>query len=106
MSPLPPNSSPPAATESTEPVVQRSDAERRQRARRYWALNQRVTGWLLLLWFAVTFGFTVFADSLTFTVLGWPFSFWVAAQGSLLVYIMIVFVYAWVMDRLDARYRP
>ena len=43
----------------------------------------RVTGWLLAVWFAVTFGVSFFARELNVVVLGWPLSFWVAAQGAL-----------------------
>jgi putative solute:sodium symporter small subunit len=39
---------------------------------------------------------------LGFGFFGWPFSFWVAAQGALLVFLAIIGVYAWVMNRMDA----
>jgi len=60
-----------------------------------------LTGALLLVWFLVTFGVSYFARDLNFSVLGWPFSFWMAAQGSLVVYGLIIAVYAWAMHRLD-----
>jgi putative solute:sodium symporter small subunit len=63
-----------------------------------------MTGVLLLLWFGVTFGVSYFARDLTFRLLGWPFSFWVAAQGALVVYCFIVAVYAWYMARIDRIY--
>lgn len=74
-------------------------------ARRYWQINQRLTAVLLLLWFLVTFGVAFFARELDFRFFGWPFSFWVAAQGALLVYGLIIGVYAWYMNRLDERWR-
>jgi putative solute:sodium symporter small subunit len=67
----------------------------------YWRRTLRLTAGLLLLWFAVTFGVTFFARDLDFDFFGWPFSFWVAGQGALLVYLVIVGVYALAMDRLD-----
>lgn len=69
--------------------------------RRYWRKNLVVTALLLLVWFAVTFGVSYFARALSFTFLGWPFSFWMGAQGALLVYCLIVGFYAWYMNRLD-----
>lgn len=68
---------------------------------RYWKTTLRITLALLSVWFAVTFGISFFARELDFTFFGWPFSFWMAAQGSLLVYCLIITVYAVVMGRLD-----
>jgi putative solute:sodium symporter small subunit len=72
--------------------------------RRYWRVSQRVTATLLFIWFVVTFGVAYFARDLSFQFFGWPFSFWVAAQGALLIYLAIIGFYAWYMNRLDARY--
>jgi putative solute:sodium symporter small subunit len=69
--------------------------------RSYWRKNLRLTGVLLLIWFVVTFGVSYFARELSFSFLGWPFSFWMAAQGSLVVYGLIIAFYAWAMHRLD-----
>jgi putative solute:sodium symporter small subunit len=49
-----------------------------------------MTGVLLFIWFVTTFVIGFFARDLTFTVMGWPFSFWVASQGSLIVYMLII----------------
>ena len=67
----------------------------------YWRRNLRITSALLVLWFAVTFVVAYFARDLDFEFFGWPFSFWVAAQGALVVYVAIVAWYARVMNRLD-----
>ena len=56
---------------------------------------------LLALWAGVSFGSVFFARSLDFTVLGWPFGYWLAAQGALLAFVAIVAVYAWAMQRLQ-----
>jgi putative solute:sodium symporter small subunit len=48
----------------------------------------------LATWFTVTFILTYFARDLRFAFLGWPFSFYMAAQGSLLIYLLIVYLYA------------
>ncbi len=68
---------------------------------RYWRTTLRLTLGLLVLWFLVTFGVSFFARELDFTFFGWPFSFWMAAQGSLLIYGIIITVYAVAMGRLD-----
>jgi putative solute:sodium symporter small subunit len=57
----------------------------------------------LLLWLAVTFGVPYFALDLRFKMFGGPFSFWMAAQGALLVYLAIVGFYGWAMNRRDAK---
>ena len=68
---------------------------------RYWRRNLRVTAVLLAVWFLVTFVVEFYARELSFSFFGWPFSFWVAAQGALIVYVLIVGFYAWYMNRLD-----
>lgn len=69
--------------------------------RQYWRKNLNITAWLLALWFVVTFAVSFFARELSFSFFGWPFSFWVAAQGSLLVYLFVIWFYARTMNRLD-----
>lgn len=78
------------------------EAEPRQR--QHWRMNLRITSVLLLIWFLVTFVVAYYARELSFSFFGWPFSFWVAAQGALVVYLAIVAFYARSMDRLDAEH--
>jgi putative solute:sodium symporter small subunit len=68
---------------------------------RYWRTNLRWISGLMLVWFVVSFVLVYFARDLNFQFMGWPFSFWVAAQGSLLVYAALVAVYAWAMHLAD-----
>ena len=70
--------------------------------RHYWQKNLRITAVLLGVWFFVTFVIGYYARDLAFNFFGWPFSFWVASQGALLVYLLLVGVYAVAMQRLDA----
>ena len=72
--------------------------------RQYWRKNRIVIAVLLGIWFAVTFGVSYFARSLNFTFFGWPFSFWMGAQGALGVYVAIIGFYAWYMNRLDVQH--
>ncbi len=69
---------------------------------RYWRRNLRMTALLLGVWFVVTFVVSWFARDLEFELFGWPFSFWMGAQGALLIYCAITWGYAHYMDRLDA----
>jgi putative solute:sodium symporter small subunit len=78
------------------------DAVRAARAR-HWRRTQRLTAVLLLAWFVVGFVVTWFARELDFPFFGWPFSFWVAAQGGIVVFVALIAAYAWRMARLDRR---
>jgi len=75
-----------------------------QRQIEYWRRNCRLSLGLLLVWAGVAFGLIFYARELSFSFFGWPFSFWVAAQGALLVFCLIVAFYARAMRRLDALY--
>lgn len=75
-----------------------------QRQEEYWNKNLKVTAVLMAIWFLVTYGVGYFARDLSFNFFGWPFSFWVAAQGALVVYVLIVWYYARYMNRLDQEY--
>ena len=55
---------------------------------------------LLAVWALVTFGFCFFARDLQFLGARWPFGYWMAAQGAVLLFIGIVATYAAVMKRL------
>ncbi len=56
---------------------------------------------LLALWFAASFGVVFFAHDLQFVVANWPVGFWFAAQGSVLIFIGIVVVFAWMANRRE-----
>jgi putative solute:sodium symporter small subunit len=68
---------------------------------RYWRNNLRWISGLMLIWFLVSFVVIYFARDLNFRIWGWPFGFWMAAQGALIVYGLLVVVYAWAMNRED-----
>ena len=70
-------------------------------ARGRWHTRQRITAALLAVWFGVTFGVAYFARELNGQFLGWRFSFWVAAQGAPIVYLVLVGLYARLMGHLD-----
>ena len=68
---------------------------------RYWQKNLRITAILMGIWFVVTYVVSYFARDLSFSFFGWPFSFWMASQGSLIVYVVIIWFYARYMNQLD-----
>jgi putative solute:sodium symporter small subunit len=70
--------------------------------RLYWQRTVKLTVRLLFVWFVLTFGLIFFARDLQFQFFGWPFGFWAAAQGVLLVYLGLIAFYAHAMNRLDA----
>lgn len=68
----------------------------------YWRRNLRVTALLLAVWFAVTFVASFYARELNaITIMGFPLGFYMGAQGSLIVYVVIIWYYARTMNRLD-----
>jgi putative solute:sodium symporter small subunit len=68
----------------------------------YWHKNLRITAILLVIWFIATFVVIWYAIPLTeYVFFGWPLSFYMAAQGSLIIYVAIIGVYALVMRKYD-----
>ena len=61
-----------------------------------------LTAVLLGVWACVNFVLPFFARDLSFNLGGWPLHFWLSAQGSLLVFLAIVVVYAWLVNRWEA----
>ena len=71
----------------------------------YWRRTRRLTNILLAIWFGVTFAAIFYARELAgLTLFGWSVSFYLAAQGALLVYLGVVGIYALKMRALDTQY--
>ena len=71
----------------------------------YWRKNLVVTAILLFIWFVATFGVAWFARDLnTITFLGFPLAFYMSAQGSLIIYVALIGIYALRMRKLDVEY--
>ena len=69
---------------------------------RHWRRTKKLTFSLLLIWFSVTFLVIFFARELSsVTVFGWPLSFYMAAQGLVVIYLLLVGIYTWQMGRFD-----
>ncbi|HQR12892.1 MAG TPA: DUF4212 domain-containing protein [Casimicrobiaceae bacterium] len=75
-----------------------------ERQHEYWSKNLAITGVLLFIWFLVTFVLMYYARDITFNFFGWPFSWYMAAQGTLIIYVVIIWYYARYMNRLDRIY--
>jgi putative solute:sodium symporter small subunit len=85
--------------------IQEEDMQLTEKHRQYWQRNLRLTGILLAVWFVVTFVAGWFARDLqSITLLGFPLPFYMAAQGAILVYVILVGYYAYSMDKLDREY--
>lgn len=70
----------------------------------YWSATLRKTAMLLVLWFVVTYVVGFYARELSFNFFGWPFAFYMGAQGSLIVYVLIIWYYARSMNELDKEF--
>ncbi len=66
-----------------EPAEVAGDPERQA----YWRATMRVSGVILAIWFLVSFVLVWYARELNFNFFGWPFAFYMGAQGSLIVYV-------------------
>ena len=71
----------------------------------YWRKNLFITAILLGIWFVATFVVGWYARELNnITFLGFPLGFYMSAQGSLVIYVVIIGVYARYMAKLDKQY--
>ena len=72
----------------------------------YWKANLRLMGWLLVVWFAVSYGCGIlFVDELNAISLGgFKLGFWFAQQGSIYVFVALIFVYVKKMNKLDREF--
>jgi putative solute:sodium symporter small subunit len=76
-----------------------------ERHREYWRKNLIITAILLFVWFVATFVEGWYARELNnITFLGWPLGFYMSAQGSLIIYVIIIGIYARYMNALDKVY--
>lgn len=75
---------------------------------RYWRRNLRNVALLLGIWFLVSFGAGIlFAERLNAIRIpgtGFPLGFWFAQQGSIVVFVVLIFVYVFLMNRLDREF--
>ena len=72
----------------------------------FWRENLRLLIGLMAIWFAVSFGAGIlFRDWLDqFYLGGYPLGFWFAQQGSIYVFIALIFYYSWKVHRIEQKY--
>lgn len=71
----------------------------------YWRRTRRLTFILIIFWIFVTFGLTWFARTINeVVILGFPLGFYIAAQGALVIYLVIIWWYNRRMKKLDAEF--
>ena len=72
----------------------------------YWKANLRIIVWSLVFWALVSFGFGILLRPMLsgIRVGGTDLGFWFAQQGAILVYLALIFFYAWRMNKLDAEH--
>jgi len=88
--------------QQTDTPAARADRRRRD----YWRANLRLIATLLTIWALVSYvcGILLVEPLNRFHVGQLPLGFWFAQQGSIYVFVLLIFIYAWRMDRLDKRF--
>jgi putative solute:sodium symporter small subunit len=78
----------------------------KEKAKSYWKENIKYVLILLLIWFLVSFGAGVILKNAlnTIKIGGFKLGFWFAQQGSMYVFVVLIFVYVYLMNKLDKKY--
>jgi putative solute:sodium symporter small subunit len=86
-------------------TTRRGFMELTEKHEQYWHKNLIVTAILLFIWFVVTFVEGWYARELNnYSFLGFPLGFYMSAQGSLIVYVALIWYYQHYMNKLDIEY--
>jgi len=72
----------------------------------YWSANIRIITVCMVIWFVASFGFGILLRPMLsgIAVGGTDLGFWFAQQGSILVFLGLIFFYAWKMNKVDAEH--
>jgi len=72
----------------------------------YWRANLKLMAFCLSIWFLSSFGFGIlFVDQLNmFRIGGIKLGFWFAQQGSIYIFVLLIFFYAWQINRIERKY--
>jgi putative solute:sodium symporter small subunit len=87
--------------------MRQPDSDRDSRIKAYWRENFRLILILTAIWFVASFAHPPFAKALNnVTILtGFPVGYWLSSQGSITVFVILIFVYAFIMNRvIDPKY--
>ncbi|MDB2677863.1 DUF4212 domain-containing protein [Gammaproteobacteria bacterium] len=73
----------------------------------YWCSNLKIVSILLAIWFLVSFGFgIILSDFLDqFQIAGFKLGFWFAQQGSIYFFVLLIFIYIYLMNKLDKKHK-
>ena len=73
----------------------------------YWRANLKILIILLSIWFMVSFGFgIILSDFLDqYQIGGFKLGFWFAQQGSIYLFVVLIFIYVHLMNKLDKKYK-
>ena len=76
------------------------------RADSYWKRNVALIRNLLIIWALVSFGASIILGPAlnSITIGSLPLGFWFAQQGAMIVFVILIFVYCWIMDRVDKEF--
>lgn len=88
------------------PSEAEQESEKISHAHKYWRSNLRILAILLLVWFTVSYVFGILlVDQLNqFKLGGFKLGFWFAQQGSIYVFVVLIFIYVRQMNKLDKKY--
>jgi|TARA_B100001029_G_scaffold94846_1_gene77881 putative solute:sodium symporter small subunit len=75
------------------------------KSKEYWNSNLKIVSILLVIWFLVSFGFGIlFSDTLDqIKIGGFKLGFWFAQQGSIYIFVLLIFAYVYLMQKLDEK---
>ena len=77
----------------------------KEKAKQYWAENVKLTSIILFIWFVVTYVAIFFSPQLNnIVIFGFPFGYYMGAQGSLIIFVVLIFWYAKKMNANDDKY--
>ena len=77
----------------------------REKLKKYWAENVKLTAIILFIWFVVTYVAIFFSPELNnIVILGFPMGYYMGAQGSLIIFVILIFWYAFAMNKKDKEY--
>jgi|TARA_B100001250_G_C19804184_1_gene792484 putative solute:sodium symporter small subunit len=97
------------ASSQREDLTRKMENKLNQQERRkaYWRSNLRILAALMSVWFIVSFGCGIlFVDTLNkISIGGSKLGFWMAQQGSIYVFVILIFIYVSLMNKLDRKYK-
>lgn len=81
-------------------------SKKEKKASTYWSATLKLLGIILAIWAFVSFGASiVFVDFLNrFYLGGYPLGFWFSQQGSIYIFIALIFIYVYLIEKIDKKY--